>query len=718
MMMRTITLILTFLTALQLQAQNRVKHQLDMIFTEAEQCYQMDDYQQLKSAMQQYEDLFYAYRKFLGDSTDVYRAYYYKMLGTYYYGLAGSATNEYWSEYYYRKSLQIFMDRVAVKSIEGMHPNAVTLHSELAQLYYKAKRYSEALAQLDTLEIYYDNKLDIDTIVPRYYQTQTWQAMCNTRLGDFDLALSQIDDAIDNYYKYHKDADYYETLRKRGKILMLQADSLGSTHYKKAVDCYQRYVNERYSALGENMSGMTDAQRGQYWLATHQFLYDCYRLGNHAPEMLYDLALFSKDYLIRKNARQTKWKEVQKSLGRNDCAIEFVQYFGKGDKRRMGCLVLKRNSKKPLFIDLFSTDSLLRLPLTDIHTIDSAIIKTDIELKDTLYNDRRLPGLIWTKSLMTAIGDAKKVYFAPDGLLHQLAIEYLMPDTTKTCYRLTSTRNLTQKRMVPKMESALLCGGIDYGSAFTPNDRGNDVVAYRFLAPQVTTIDDLPGARMEVDSIYVFRNNPKDTLLVGAAATDEALLRQMKRHYDVIHLSTHGYFGGRIGIDNDIKPLLGDESMSKSGLLFAGSANTLTDKSFDENMFDGVLSAAELSRQDFSQTELIVLSACQTGLGHLTDDGVYGIQRGLKMAGANAMILSLWNVNDYSSSVLMRYFYEELGNQSVKDIHAAFLKARQRLMKEEKIVYKFDESDFAIKKKVLRFNTPKHINPFIIIDAE
>ena len=717
-MMRSIILALTFLTALQLQAQNWVKQQLVRLFTEAEQSYLMDDYQQLKSSMQQYDNLLKAYQHSLGDSIDIYRAYYYKMRGTYYYGISDSAIDEYLSEYYYKKSLQIFMDRVTVKSIEGMHPNAVTLRSELAQLYYKVKRYSEALAQLDTLEIYYDNKLEIDTFVPRYYQTRTWQAMCNARLGDFDLALSQIDDAIDNYYKHHKDADYYETLRKRGKILMLQADSLGSTHYKKAVDCYQRYVNERYAAIGKEMNGMTDSQRGQYWLATHQFLYDCYRLGNHAPEMLYDLSLFSKDYLIKKNARQTKWKEVQKSLGRNDCAIEFVQYFGKGDKRRMGCLVLKSNSKKPLFIDLFSTDSLLSLPLTNSHAIDSAIIKTDVGLKDTLYNDRRLPGLIWTKSLMTAIGDAKKVYFAPDGLLHQLAIEYLMPDTTKTCYRLTSTRNLIQKRTAPKIESVLLCGGIDYGAAFMPNIRGNDVVAYRFLAPQTTTIKDLPGARKEVDSIFVYRNNPKDTLLVGAAATDEALLRQMKRHYDVIHLSTHGYFGGKIGIDNDIKPLLGDESMSKSGLLFAGSASTLTDKSFDENMFDGVLSAAELSRQDFSQTELIVLSACQTGLGHLTDDGVYGIQRGLKLAGANAMILSLWNVNDYSSSLLMRYFYEELGNQTTKDIHAAFLKARQRLMKEEKTVYKFDESDFAFKKEVLRFNTPRHVNPFIIIDAE
>lgn len=716
-MKRSILFILGFMLTLQLAAQDIGKQQLVRIFTEAELCYLKDDYQQLESCLKQYADVFKTNQEELGDSIDVYRAYYAKMCGSYYYGLAEVDSCDFYSELCYRRSLQIFMDRVEVKSIEGMHQNVVTLHSELAQLYYKMKRYYEALNQLDTLDVYYDNKLDIDSLIPYYYRNKTQQAMCNARLGHFDLALSQIDEAIDDYYKKHKNADYYEAIRKRGKILMLQADSLGSTHYKKAVDCYQRYVNERYVAIGKEMNGMTDSQRGQYWLATHQFLYDCYRLGNYAPEMLYDLALFSKDYLIRKDAQQTKWKDVRKSLGKSDCAIEFVQYFGKNDEKRLGCLVLKNNSKKPLFIDMFSTDSLLSLHLTNLHTIGSAIVTSVSTVKDTLYNDERLPELIWTKSLMTAIGNAKKVYFAPDGLLHQLAIEYIMPDTTKTCYRLTSTRNLIYKRSAPKMESALLCGGIEYGAKFKPSNRDNDVVAYRFLAPHTTTISDLPGARKEVDSIFAFRNNSQDTLLVGGNATDEALLRAMKRHYDIIHLSTHGYFGGRIGIYNDIKPLLNDESMSKSGLLFAGSANTLTDKSFDENMFDGVLSATELSKQDFSKTELIVLSACQTGLGHLTDDGMYGIQRGLKLAGANAMILTLWSVNDYSSSVLLRNFYRELEKQQVKDIHLAFLKARHQLMKEEMTYYKFDESDFTIKKETLRYNTPMHVNPFIIIDA-
>ena len=318
---------------------------------------------------------------------------------------------------------------------------------------------------------------------------------------------------------------------------------------------------------------------------------------------------------------------------------------------------------------------------------------------------------------MKAIGDANKVYFASDGPIHQLAIEYIMPDTTKTCYRLSSTRVIAQKRKPVKMGSALLLGGMEYDASYTPSGHDNDVVAYRYMSRRTKTIKSLPGTRKEVDSIYVFRHNPKDTLLVGRDATDAAFMKLVKNKYDVIHLSTHGFFGSIIGIHNDIKPLLDDDSMSKSGLLFAGSEKTLTDDDFDESMSDGVLSSEEMSRQDLSGTELVVLSACQTGLGRLTDDGIYGMQRGLKLAGANAMIVSLWNVNDYSSSLLMRFFYQELEKQDVKDIHSAFLAARQRLMKEEMEVYQLDEYSLTLKRLTISFNRPQYINPFIIIDA-
>ena len=65
----------------------------------------------------------------------------------------------------------------------------------------------------------------------------------------------------------------------------------------------------------------------------------------------------------------------------------------------------------------------------------------------------------------------------------------------------------------------------------------------------------------------------------------------------------------------------------------------------------------------------------------------------------------------------MRYFYEELERQKVKNIHEAFKKARQRLMQQKTSSYYFDESTLTIQKKMIRYNAPQYVNPFILIDA-
>ena len=714
----TLMCLLSLLFGMPAIAQKPVAQQLDSLFKVAEQCYIMDDYQQLLNCINRYYDVYTTHSYELGNSTGVFGAYYYKMLGAYYYGLAdNSYIYTYRSEQNYRMSLDILNRRVSGSRISSMHPDALVLHQELAQLYYKAKLYRSAKEQLDTVSVYFEAKvkMGIESLRPDYYKTMSQLAMCNARLKLFDTALSQIGEAI-NYFKKRKDADYYEALRRRGKILMLQADNAGTTNYKEAVKVYEQYVNERYAAIGREMNGMSDSQREQHWLATHQFLFDCYRLGNRAPKMLYDLALFSKDYLVRRDATVTKWEQVRRALGKKDCALEFVQYFGRSDQKRLGCLVLRKDSKQPEFIDLFATDSLLALSL-GTYDVGSAIMATSHDSKDTLYKDQRLSHAIWSERLMAAIGNAENIYFAPDGMLHQLAIEYIMPDSGKVCRRLSSTRILTQKRSKPKLASALLCGGMEFRAPYTPKDHDNDVQAYRYLSPRANIINDLPGTKKEVDSVYAYRHQPQDTLLIGKGATDNAFLELLGNGYQIVHLATHGFFGGNMGIHTDIKPLLGDESMSRSGVLFTGVVNTLSSDDFDETQSDGALSAAELSKQDFSKTELVVLSACQTGLGRLTDDGIYGMQRGLKKAGANAMILALWNVNDQATYRLMSFFYQELEQQKEKDLYVALMNARQRLKNEEYTYASFDAETLTMRLQTIKFDNPHYLNPFILIDA-
>lgn len=700
-------------------ASEHPKQQLKALFERAEQSYLTDDFEQLMSCKEKYSKLFYDSGNLLGDSLDVYLAYYYKICGAYYYEKTeekGYLSGE--SENYYKKSLKIFDRRHSDKNI-------ITLREELAQLYYKIKNYDAALQQLDTIYQYYDdhlNNLGISLYEPDYYRTLSQLAICHARLGNYELALKQIEEA-QKYFKKQKSEFYYETLRREGKIRMLQADSLGTTHYKEARRCYERYVDEEFNSIVQRLDTMNSARRAQHWLATHKFLYDCYRLGNHAPEMLYDLALFSKGFLISyendSRTQEVRWEKVRKKLTNNDCAIEFVQYFGRNDEKRIGCLVLKKNTK-PKFIDLFATDSLLSLELKESYTVGEAFNASKPEMKDTLYRDTRLRQLIWSRQLMEAIGEAKNIFFAPDGMIHQWAIEYIIPDSQKVCFRLSSTRNLALRRSVNRVQSALLCGGITYGASYQPTKQDNDSLAYRFLKPRIKLVKDLPNTRTEVDSIYACRHNSNDTLLKGDIATDERILTLLgKKHYDIVHFSTHGHYIGYVNIHNDLRPMTDDLSLSRCGMIFAGAANTFTDDHYDDSRNDALLSGAELSQLDFSKTELVVLNACQTGQGRLTDDGVFGLQRAIKQAGASTMMVSLWNLYDDSSARYLRYFYEELEKQKAGNIsfHRAFLSARKRMMEYERNRLTFDETTLGFRYVKDTYRSPRHVDPLILIDA-
>ena len=516
---------------------------------------------------------------------------------------------------------------------------------------------------------------------------------------------------------------FYNWMRIKGKILMMQYDRLNIDNKKIAKDCYEQYVNYQRNTVGRRLEQMTESQMEQSWLALHDFLFDCYRLGDECPEMLYDLALFSKNYLLEK--RQTdkvRWQDVKKVLKSEDCALEFVQYRGANDESHLACLVLKKQSKVPQFIEISSSNEILGRKLNRLFGLDVEKCMTYQHgnfplsaIKNLLYSDSILFHQIWTPQLMSAIGDAKNVYFSPDGFLHQLAIEYMMPDTLKECYRLSSTRVLTKKKEPIDYSKLLVCGGMNYHRKLNPQTSGNDVRAYNYFAGN-GSVNDLPGTKKEIQSIIKVRHNMADTLLTGDNATDENFMHLLEHRYPLVHISTHGYFAGKMDSGTDLKPATTDRSMSKSGLIFAGASSALTDHEFNTNMFDGVLSASEVSKFDMRGTDFVTLSACQTALGDITADGIFGMQRALKMAGVKGLMVSLWSVDDLSSYKLFSYFYEELENQQEKDIHKAWKVARKKLS--EYVYYKpyFNKETLDEDVHVIEFDRPYDTFPYILID--
>ena len=708
------------------------KQLLDVLFPEAECYYMLDDYQQLDSMIVRYIKCFRDSREELGDSLDVYKAYLFKMLGNVLYAEVDESNDGLKcaerARKYYVNSFKIFNSR-------GSNDNAYVLLKELAQLFYKVNLYAYAYEFLSDVKERYQENLDngITDDEPDFFNTLSMMALCKARMGSeeksdnvsrelFDLSVAQIDSAV-TYGQKRKDALFYNWLRIKGKILMMQFDRLNIDNKSVAKTCYEQYVNYQRNTVGKRLAQMTESQQEQSWLALHDFLFDCYRLGEDCPEMLYDLALFSKNYLL--DNRQTdnvRWKDVKKALKDSDCALEFVQYRGANDKSHLACMVLKKNSIKPQFIEIAASDDILKRELNRLYGLDVEQCMTYQQgnfqlsaIKNLLYSDSTLFHQIWTPQLMSAIGDAQKVYFAPDGFLHQLAIEYMMPDTLKECYRLSSTRVLTKKKEPIDYSKLLVCGGMNYHTKLNPHTSGNDVRAYNFFAGN-GSVSDLPGAVREIQTIVDVRKNPADTLLTGENATDENFMQLLERRYPLVHISTHGYFAGRMDSGTDLKPATTDYSMSKSGLIFTGASSALTDKDFNTNMFDGVLSASEVAKFDMRGTDMVTLSACQTALGDITADGIFGMQRALKMAGAKGLMVSLWSVGDLSSYKLFSYFYEELENQQEKDIHKAWMVARKKLTEYVHYTPFFNIETLDEDVNVMKFDQPNDTFPYILID--
>lgn len=584
------------------------------------------------------------------------------------------------------------------------------IHRELLSLYYRLGDYEKALQESYFVYDFYSNfhYAEKPRVPADYRYNRTIvdavlsHAMALARLQQFDRAeeaLSVLPKAC---------SKVPSVLRTKGKILMMRSDVDGVDRRGEAMGYYDQYIKIQKQRLNKEMDHMTDAQRELYWLNLHDFLTDCYRLGDRATEMLYDLALFSKGYLLEyqnKKAKLFTWKDIQKCLGANSCAVEFVQYNGKDDKKLLGAMVVTSKSKKPVFVPISDLESLRRTRVTRSLDLHRAVISTKPDDKNELYTDTALFGKIWTAELMAATDGATHIYFAADGILQQLAIEYMMPDTTRRCHRLTSTRMLAKEHKPLDTRKMLLFGGIDYAVRVEPADQDNDEQAYVLFQPHIGALVNLPGTKAEVDTVLVLRHAEGDMALYGRDATDSAFCTAAP-HFPIVLVSTHGFFLGDMLDGTDMRPPISDHAMSESGLAFAGCRYSLTDSTHDAALPDGVLSARELSKLSLDSTGLVVLSACQTGLGTITADGVYGVQRALKQAGVRALIVSLWNVDDKATSLLMQNFFrnlQALGEDP--DVYDAFMNARRQLM------------EHRVESEGTPYAAPRYSNAFILIDV-
>ncbi len=203
----------------------------------------------------------------------------------------------------------------------------------------------------------------------------------------------------------------------------------------------------------------------------------------------------------------------------------------------------------------------------------------------------------------------------------------------------------------------------------------------------------LSGTLVEVESIQKEFQNVKiaTTLLTGEYAIEESFKSLSSNSPTIIHIATHGfYFANDLNKNNTLEVggnfKNNKNPLFRSGLIMAGANRAWIGNKAIEGVDDGILTAFEVSNLDLSNTKLVVLSACETGLGEIKgSEGVYGLQRAFKMAGVDYLIITLWEIQDEVTVEFMSSFYKKWLKSN--DIHEAFKFAQDEMRKKYEANY-------------------------------
>ncbi|GAB4496479.1 MAG: tetratricopeptide repeat protein [Saprospiraceae bacterium] len=396
--------------------------------------------------------------------------------------------------------------------------------------------------------------------------------------------------------------------------------------------------------------------------------------------------------------RQVSWQEVQQKLTPGSAAIEFIYYryyTGKPtDSTLYTALVLLPTDTAPHFIPLFEEQQLQFL-------FNRPGFDEQLTVKGLYASNSELLNLLW-KPLEPLLHDVKTIYYSPAGLLHRINPAALHDadkqplSEGRQWVRVGSTRELVTGRLANSSYSqdsaasatAAVWGGIRYNmdslafAAANPLDpaakplpefrRKNDMPA--LLNGQRSAGDEswkpLAGSAREAEQVgeLLQKAGFRTEVLSDYTASEERFkaIGQTTPSPRILHVATHGFAypdpkkeSQRNFIEQEPVYKLQDDPMLRSGLILAGANHYWETHRPLQNREDGVLVAYEVRDLNLHNTELAVLSACQTGLGDVVgSEGVYGLQRAFRIAGVRFLIVSLWQVPDEQTRELMRLFYE------------------------------------------------------------
>lgn len=411
-------------------------------------------------------------------------------------------------------------------------------------------------------------------------------------------------------------------------------------------------------------------------------------------------------------ASNIDFEQVRGALRSGEAVIEIQRLAGIANlEGRYIALLVTRQTKAPILVELGLNADIEDTQLTDYRKYlnqygggrslrrkrSSGLNDKKIQLSTSLYT------ALW-QPLATVLRENNingRVYLSADGIYNQLNINTLINPKSGhfvldewDIYQVTSSRELLDLKTYPGKKNAsntaVLLGypayymSIPY-EVFEQEHNPDEITPkyeYRHIAEG--KIQELPGTKEEIESLNTLFAEAgwETTVLLGKSATESAVKRMQGAR--VLHMATHGFFLPSGTIDQNKPADIPVNALFHTGLLFAGAGLSLKGRK-PEGVFyqladneDGIFSAYEASLLDMKETELVVLSACETGLGVLRNgEGVYGFQRAFFEAGAHCLLCSLWKIDDMATKEMMQLFYSFWLSGLSK--RRAFKKAQQEL---------------------------------------
>lgn len=386
------------------------------------------------------------------------------------------------------------------------------------------------------------------------------------------------------------------------------------------------------------------------------------------------------------NSQIPSYSQISNSLKNNEALVEFFHFQryqngGWTDTTYYCAMITRQNLATPKLVFL-STEKDLEtklLPQKPNMRANELVAQTYRNSETNIYNQ------IW-KNIEPEIKNCSKIYISNSGLTHNIAFSAIETPENKLLgekYQisyLTNSATLAKQKQELKfseIQTALLFGDVKFNT-------GDEIENHK------RKLAELPGTKQEVDSIAKIFG--KVEVLSKELASEENFYEKANSKINLLHFATHGFYYSEKQLAkkqnwNELDQQIVDNSQFNSGLFLYGSENSLNNPENTRlDIADGILTAYEIAGQDLSQTKLVVLSACQTGLGDLqNNEGIAGISRAFKIVGADYVIMSLWEVPTNQTVEFMQLFYSNF--EKAENIETAFDKTQKTFAQKYKNPY-------------------------------